>query len=158
MQEGDQLAALVDLVRALSDASIPYALIGAIAVGIHTDFPRATNDVDVAVATPARAEVIAALTSAGFSVTGEFPHSINLHHASGEPVQVSFDAAFDPMIERAEAVLVGDTNVKILTKDDLIVSKERAASDPARRRSKALRDQADLELLRGDVPEPDEGW
>lgn len=32
------------------------------------------------------------------------------------------------------------------------------AADPARRRSKALRDQADVELLLGDVPEPDEGW
>ncbi len=33
-----------------------------------------------------------------------------------------------------------------------------AASDPARRPSKALRDRADVELLRGDVPDPDEGW
>lgn len=32
------------------------------------------------------------------------------------------------------------------------------AFDPARRRSKALRDQADVEMLRGDVPDPDEGW
>jgi hypothetical protein len=36
--------------------------------------------------------------------------------------------------------------------------KRRAASDPARRRSMALRDQADIELLLGDVPDPDEGW
>ena len=35
---------------------------------------------------------------------------------------------------------------------------ERAAANPARRRSKALRDQADVALLRGDVPDPDEGW
>jgi len=43
-------------------------------------------------------------------------------------------------------------------KSDLIAMKERAAADPARRRSKALRDRADVELLRGDVPDPDEGW
>jgi hypothetical protein len=36
--------------------------------------------------------------------------------------------------------------------------KERAAADPARRRSKALRDRADVALLSGDVPDPDEGW
>jgi len=36
--------------------------------------------------------------------------------------------------------------------------KERAAADPARRRSLALRDRADVNLLRGDVPDPDEGW
>ncbi len=41
---------------------------------------------------------------------------------------------------------------------NLIAMKERAAADPARRRSKALRDQADIALLRGDVPDPDEGW
>src|SRR6266566_1189850 len=32
--------------------------------------------------------------------------------------------------------------------------KERAAACPARRRSKALREQADVELLRGDAPAP----
>ena len=31
-------------------------------------------------------------------------------------------------------------------------------TDPARHRSKALRDQADIALLRGDVLDPDEGW
>jgi len=36
--------------------------------------------------------------------------------------------------------------------------KRMAASDPARRRSKVLRDQADIALLEGDVPQPDEGW
>src|SRR5919106_200032 len=71
MEQGDQRAALVDLARALTDASIPYALIGSIAVGIHTDFPRATNDVDVAVATSAQHESLAALNAAGFVVTGE---------------------------------------------------------------------------------------
>lgn len=36
--------------------------------------------------------------------------------------------------------------------------KRRAAADPARRRSKALRDQADVALLEGDVPDESEGW
>jgi hypothetical protein len=36
--------------------------------------------------------------------------------------------------------------------------KRRAAADPGRRRSKALRDQADIALLEGDVPKPQEGW
>jgi hypothetical protein len=43
-------------------------------------------------------------------------------------------------------------------KEDLITMKRRAADDPARRKSKRLRDQADIELLLGDVPDPDEGW
>jgi hypothetical protein len=45
-----------------------------------------------------------------------------------------------------------------VTTEDLVAMKQRAAADPARRRSKALRDEADVALLRGDVPDPDEGW
>lgn len=62
------------------------------------------------------------------------------------------------MIERAEAVRFGELELYVVTKDDLIAMKRRAAADPARRRSKALRDQADIALLEGDVPGPDEGW
>jgi len=69
-----------------------------------------------------------------------------------------FDPAFDPMIERASAMAAGDRTVRVVTTEDLIAMKERAAADPARRRSKALRDLADAALLRGDVPDPDEGW
>lgn len=49
-------------------------------------------------------------------------------------------------------------SVAIVRKDDLIAMKERAAADPGLRRSKRLRDEADVALLRGDVPNPDEGW
>jgi hypothetical protein len=77
---------------------------------------------------------------------------------SGEPVQIVIDPQFDPMIARAEPLEVGGTVGRIIAKDDLIAMKERAAADPTRRRSKALRDQADVALLRGDVPDPDEGW
>ncbi len=67
-------------------------------------------------------------------------------------------AGFDPMIQRAERLRVAGVDVPIVRRDDLIAMKERAAADPARRRSLALRDRADVELLRGDVPDPDEGW
>jgi predicted nucleotidyltransferase len=156
---GDQLAALLDLARALDDASIGYALIGGIAVGIQSGSPRATADVDIAVpSTVAREALVSTLATAGFQHRGEFAHSINFRHPSGEPVQVAFDESFDPMIARAEEVEVSGVVIRVVSKEDLIEMKRRAAGDPARRRSKALRDQADVELLRGDVPEPDEGW
>lgn len=156
---GDQLAALVDCARLLAGSTIPYALIGGIAVGIHSGSPRATEDVDVAVpSTVPRSDVEEALTTWGFVVTGRHEHSTNLRHRNGEPVQVTFDPGFDAMIERAETVEVGGEAITIVRRDDLIAMKERAAGDPARRPSKALRDRADVELLRGDVPEPDEGW
>lgn len=62
------------------------------------------------------------------------------------------------MVERAELVDLGTTSIPLVQRLDLIAMKERAAADPAPRKSKRFRDQADVELLRGDVPDPDEGW
>jgi len=155
----DKVAALLDTTRALDGIGAPHALIGGVAVGIHSGVPRATADTDIAVmSTFERAVIVQALTKAAFRLTGEFAHSANFRHPSGEPVQLVFDVAFDAMIGRAEGFRIGTADVRIVRKADLVAMKERAAADPSRRRSKALRDRADVELLRGDVPDPDEGW
>lgn len=157
--EADKLAALVDTARALEAAGVRYALIGGVAVGIHAAVPRATVDVDVAAHAGAGRDVaVKALERSGFKKTGEFAHSVNFRHVTGEPVQLAFDPDFDAMIERAEGIEVAGIRIAIVGKDDLIAMKRRAAADPTRRRSKRLRDQADIELLLGDVPDPDEGW
>jgi hypothetical protein len=155
----DKIAALADVCRILEAARAGHAVIGGVAVGIRSGVPRATLDTDLAVTSSVdRAAILSALRGAGFELVGEFAHSMNLRHSSGEPVQLAFDPLFDPMIARAESVKIGDLNVPVVRTDDLIAMKERAAADPTRRRSKALRDQADIALLRGDVPDPDEGW
>jgi hypothetical protein len=157
--EPDKLAALIDTARALEAAGVRYALIGGLAVGVHSAVPRATVDVDVAAHLGRGRDVaVSALEQAGFKKTGEFEHSVNFRHATDEPVQLAFDPDFDVMIERAESFNVGGTSIAIVRKQDLIAMKQRAAADPARRKSKRLRDQADIALLLGDVPEPDEGW
>jgi hypothetical protein len=157
--EPDKLAALIDTAEALQRAGVPYALIGGLAVGIHAGIPRATVDVDVAAHLGAgREAAVEALERAGFIKTGEFRHSVNFRHSTGEPVQLAFDAVFDAMIERAETIDVAGTRVAVVRKEDLIAMKQRAAADSSRRKSKRLRDQADIELLLGDVPDPDEGW
>jgi hypothetical protein len=155
----DKLGALTAVFRALAGASVPHALIGGLAVGIRSGVPRATLDVDVAVATSvARGRAADLLVGAGFILVGEFAHSLNFKHESGEPVQLAFDPGFDAMIERAEPIDLGDLRIPVVTKEDLIEMKRRSAADPTRRRSKALRDQADIALLEGDVADPDEGW
>lgn len=139
--------------------SFAYALIGGIAVGIRAEVPRATVDIDLAVTTSVpRKHVVDILSQDGFALTGEFAHSLNFRHRDGEPLQMSFDPSFDGSIARAEPVTVAGTAVPVVLTTDLIDMKQRAADDPARRRSRALRDLADIELLRGDVPEADEGW
>jgi hypothetical protein len=155
----DKLAALEEVVSVLRTHDLPYSLVGGVAVGLRSGLPRATVDTDLAVAsTIERTRVIEVLTSGGFELRGEFPHTLNFRHRSGEPVQIMFDPAFDPMIERAEEILIGGRLIRVVTTEDLIAMKERAAKDPARRRSKALQDLADAALLRGDVPDPEEGW
>jgi hypothetical protein len=155
----DKIAALTDTVRVLDSISVPHALIGGVAVGVHSGMPRATLDVDLAFSSTAdRQTLIRRFIEAGFRLVGEFPHSLNFRHSGGEPVQLAFDPAFDVMIDRAERFDAEGVSIPIVRKDDLIAMKERAAADPARRRSKRLRDQADVALLRGDVPDPDEGW
>lgn len=157
--EADKERAVADTAQALDAASVPYALIGGVAVGIHSGAIRATVDVDVAASTSSgREQAVSALEHAGFTKTGEFVHSVNFRHPSGEPVQLAFDPSFDEMILRAETFETRGVRVRIVRKQDLIAMKERAAADPSRRKSKRLRDQADIELLRGDVPDPDEGW
>ena len=155
----DKVAALLDAARVLEAAGARFALIGGVAVGIHSGVPRATIDTNLAVAsTVDRAALARALVRSGFQLVGEFPHSLNFRHASGEPVQLALDVGFDPMIERAERLEIAGVSIPFVRKADLIEMKRRAAADPARRRSKALRDQADVALLEGDVPDPDEGW
>lgn len=157
--EPDKVGALLDAVRVLQQSGLGYALIGGVAVGIHSGVPRATLDTDLAVASEVdRSRLIDSMRAAGFRCTGEYEHSVNFRHTSEEPVQFAFDREFDRMIEAAEEITVGETMIRIVRKEDLIAMKRRAASDPSRRKSKALRDQADIELLLGDRPDPDEGW
>jgi nucleotidyltransferase AbiEii toxin of type IV toxin-antitoxin system len=155
----DKLQAVRAAVESLVALAAPHALIGGLAVGIRAGVPRATLDVDFAIATSVdRPALTERLIATEFALVGEFPHSINFRHRSGEPLQLAFDPLFDAMIARAEPVSVDDFSLLVVTKADLIAMKRRAAADPARRKSKALRDQADVALLEGDVPEPDEGW
>ena len=155
----DKLAALADVVRALDRLGAAHAVVGGVAMGIRSGVPRATIDTDVAVRSAIeRRAVIDALIGAGLRLTGTFAHILKFRHSSGEPVQIVSDPEFDPMIERAEPLEVTGLRIRVVTTADLIAMKERAAAVPGRRRSKALRDLADIELLRGDVPDPDEGW
>jgi hypothetical protein len=155
----DKIGAIQGAAAVLEACGVPYALIGGLAVGIRSGVPRATLDVDFAVSSTADLSwLIQEMTRRGFRLKGEFAHSINFEHDSGEPVQLAFDAGFDPMIARAERMELGALRLPVVTTEDLIAMKRRAAADPGRRRSKALRDQADIALLEGDVPDPDEGW
>jgi predicted nucleotidyltransferase len=155
----DKLSAIASATEVLAVLKVRYALIGGLAVGIRSGVPRATLDVDFAVHSSSDVDSLCASFAArGFKQTGRFAHSINFKHESGEPVQLAMDSDFDAMIDHAELMHMGALQIWVVTKEDLIAMKRRAAADPGRRRSKALRDQADIALLEGDVPDENEGW
>jgi hypothetical protein len=155
----DKIEALGAAERAFTSLGVAHALIGGLAVGVRSGVPRATLDVDYAVSSDLdRDRVALAFEREGLRRTGTFAHSTNFVHTSGEPVQLAFDARFDPIIARAEPIVFGALTIPVVTTADLITMKRLAAADPMRRRSKSLRDQADIALLEGDKPDPDEGW
>lgn len=148
---GSKRPTLAQLARILADAGTPYALIGGVAVQIQRREPRTTLDIDVVLharsAWPARA-----FENEGFRRTGAFAHSENWESADGTPVQITDDPLLAAAIERAVVVEIDGLPLRVLTPLDLLRAKLRAASDPARRRSKRLQDLADAQGLVEDHP------
>jgi hypothetical protein len=138
---------------------VPYALIGGVAVQLHTAEPRSTLDIDLAV--PTYAHVPAqALRQAGFEHTGRHAHSDNWRAPGTGPltqrtaVQFSAeDAGIADAVERADLVeLGGGLRLRLATVADLIALKLLAAEEPKQGASKREHDVADVLALLEDHP------
>ena len=150
--ESTKRVALVTLARVLETAGTPYAIIGGVALQIHQAEPRTTLDIDLAVpnfdAIPRQQ-----LQDAGFTPTGQFPHSQNWLGPERVPVQFTADPALAPALERAIEIELADVRLRVIARADLLHEKLRAGSDPARRRSKRLQDLSDVEAILEETPE-----
>lgn len=142
---------LLALARVLAEAKTPYAIIGGIALQVHQEEPRTTIDIEVAVATYGQLPRTQ-LEAAGFMLTGRFSHSENWIGPDNTPVQFTDDPALAEAITRAEEIGLDDVRLRVLTRVDLLHEKLRAASAPARRRSKRLQDLADVQGLLESTP------
>lgn len=142
---------LLLLARILAEARTPYAIIGGVALQVHQTEPRTTLDIDLAVR-GFEAVPRGALEAAGFTLTGHFTHSENWAGPDGTPVQFTDDPALADAIERADEVPLGELRLRVIRRVDLLHEKLRAASDPARRRSKRLQDLADAQALIESTP------
>jgi hypothetical protein len=141
--------ALLELARVLAEAQVPYAIIGGVALQVHQTEPRTTLDVAVA----AYAQIPRAqLEVFGFTRTGQFSHSENWLGPDRTPVQFTDDPALAEAIRRAEQVALEDVQLRVIGRVDLLYEKLRAASNPARRRSKRLQDLADAQALLESTP------
>ena len=143
----------------LNRAGVAYALIGGVAVQIHTTEPRTTLDIDVAV--PRFTDVPRAeLLAAGFDHTGRHEHSDNWHAPPAGPgslrttVQFSAeDVGIADAVSHAELTDLADgLRMRVAVPADLIVLKLAAASEPRRRPSKRQHDLADVVALMEEYP------
>jgi len=143
--------ALLALARVFAEAEVPYAIIGGVALQVHLAEPRTTLDIDVAVAAYGQIPR-AQLEAVGFTWTGRFSHSENWIGPEETPVQFTDDPALVEAVKRAEEIEFEGGRLRVIRRADLLHEKLRAASDPARRRSKRLQDLADAQALLESTP------
>lgn len=140
------------LVEVLTAAEVPYAIIGGVALQVHSADPRTTVDIDVAVwdrsAIPADA-----LRQKGFRYTGSFQFSENWLSADDIPVQFSSGPDWHNAILNSEPHDVNDRMVRVISPIDLLRAKIDASTDPARRPSKRHIDIGDAKMLIEEHPE-----
>ena len=139
---------------------VPYALISGVAVQVHTEEPRSTLDIDLAV--PRYSDVPrAALLGAGFEHMGRHDHSDNWRAPGPGPSKLRTAIQFSAEdVGLADAVahagivdLDGGLRLRVATVPDLITLKLAAAEEPKRRPSKREHDVADVLALLEEHPD-----
>ena len=163
LPEGDSKEQPLRLVAQLLEReSVPYALIGGVAVQVYSEEPRSTLDIDLAVPTYDRVPRVA-LLGAGFEHTGSHEHSDNWRAPGSGPLMpraaVQFSAEDEGIAEAVEnAVTVdlpGGIRLRVATVASLIALKLAAAEETQRRPSKREHDVADVLALIEEHPEAD---
>jgi hypothetical protein len=161
LQGGDSKEKPLRLIAEILERErIPYALIGGVAVQLHTEEPRSTLDIDLAV--PRYTDVPrSALLAAGFEHTGRHEHSDNWRAPGSGPLKlrtaIQFSAEDLGIAEAVAHAEILDLDVglrlRVATAADLIALKLIAAEEPNRRPSKREHDVADVLALLEEHPE-----
>jgi hypothetical protein len=150
---------LREVIAVLEASGTAYAVIGGVAVQLHSQEPRTTLDIDLAVRTFADIPRDA-LTKAGFIHEGRHQHSDNWRAPGSGPraqrtaIQFSSeDVGIDAAIARARIVDAGGFQMRVAGPADLLVLKLAAAEEPSRRPSKRRQDLLDVVSLAESYPE-----
>lgn len=156
----DKESAIIDLARVFAEHGVPYAIMGGVAVQIHTSDPRTTLDVDIAM--KSRADVPTdALGAAGFTFEDSFAFSDNWRAPGSDPrkqrtaIQFSADNLTASAVGRASMISIGggSVSVPVVSPDDLVRLKLAAALEPQRRPSKRIADYGDVVRLLEEHPD-----
>jgi hypothetical protein len=150
---------LRSVIAVLEATGTPYAVIGGIAMQLHSQQPRTTLDIDLAVRTFAEIPRDA-LAKAGFVHEGRQAHSDNWRAPGDAPraqrtaIQFSSeDVGIDAAIAHARTVDAGGFQLRVASAGDLLVLKLAAAEEPRRRPGKRRQDLVDIITLVEEYPE-----
>jgi hypothetical protein len=150
---------LREVIAVVDAMATAYAVIGGIAMQLHSAEPRTTLDIDLAVRSFAEVPRDA-LAKAGFLHDGRHAHIDNWRapgtgpRAHRTPVQFSAeDVGIDQAIARAQVVDAGGFQLRVAAPVDLVVLKLAAAEEPRRRQTKRLQDLTDIVVLSREFPE-----
>jgi hypothetical protein len=142
----DTRADLIALARILGEAKTPYAIIGGVALEFHSDDPRGTKDIDLAVESydglPRER-----LRESGFRLEDRLPYMENWRAPGRTPIQFADEPFFREMIRRATEDMLDGVRIRILAKPDMLRAKLAAARATERRASRRLQDIADANAL-----------
>lgn len=134
------------LVDVLDGLSIPWCMIGGLAVNHWAAEPLATADAEVVIAAQRVEEAVAALEAAGFRAR-RFEWSINLTGASHVSVQISTEGFYREFPLRAASADVHGIAMRVASLEDTLAGKIAAWSDRQRRPSKRQKDLLDVMRL-----------
>jgi hypothetical protein len=147
------------VITVLEASGTPYALIGGIAVQLHSREPRTTLNIDLAV-TKFGDIPREALAHAGFEHDGRYEHSDYWRAPGPAPrsqrtaIQFSAeDVGIADAVARARPVDIGGLHLRLATVADLLVLKMAAAEEPSRRSAKRRQDLMDIVTLAEEHPE-----
>jgi len=160
LQRGDtKEGPLRQVISVLEAAHTAYTLIGGVAVQLHSEEPRTTLGVDLAV--PTFAEIpVDELRRAGFEHEERFAHSDNWRAPGSAPrkqrtaIQFSAeDVGIAAAVEHARSVEIDGMTLRLARPADLVVLKLAAAEEPSRRAKKRRQDFLDILTLVEEHPE-----
>jgi hypothetical protein len=146
---GNDFQAVVELLERLS---VPWCLIGGVAVNVYCD-PLLTADADFVVVASQLDFVCAELAGLGFAIsTHRF--SVNAHlPGSAIVVQFTTDERYQDFLGRAISAEALGIQCRVAAISDLFQGKLWASSDPERRPVKRFKDELDLVRIAEKYPE-----
>lgn len=139
-------------VDALAKADVLWFGIDGIAVNHWAADQMLTLDVDFVVAADSVAKAQKALLDAGFTAE-QFECSINFKGGSAVSIQLTTEDGYRGFAERGVAADVHGILMRVASLEDTLTGKIRAYSDAKRRKSKRIKDLADIARLVESHPE-----